>query len=233
MSSRLSQVIGHIFAGFAIASTASAYPTSLRANISLESQSSIGIPQDTLSLFAPDFFGGVEVLPGTSVLVAPLNSAYAAPMTISMDVSTVGNQRTVTIRYASTSSISLLYPAAADALPAAPPGGFYAVGFRVGFSDSQWDGSLVTRTAFAIDDGVVIRMGTSQSTNSVFPSAAGFRGSSNPALPNFDGFGSGVMDAFEFRTAYRIVPSPGGFLMSGAIGALVVRRRRAICAVGN
>lgn len=209
---------------FAAASRAHAQPTPLSANVSIWAESENQV-LGRVSLFSPNF-AGVQVNPNTTVLALPTNPAFAPPVTISMDVTTIGNQRTVSLRYESTSTVGIVTPAAAESLPALPPGGFYFLRFETLFSDNQWDGTPSTITISALDNGIPLTTPIIQQNSfGVSYLAVGPVNPINPALPGFHG--NGVIDAYEFRSVYQIVPTPSVVSLPSTVLLLTMRRSRA------
>lgn len=202
------------------AAAAAAQPTAVVANLTVETDDGF----ETLGEI--QLVGETLVNPGSSAVLSSLNPDFAPDIEVSVDVTTVGLERTVLITYSGLGGDPFVTDAAIDALPQESVNSF-GIFFGVFFSDAEWDGGAVSRDSTLLGDGLVI------SDPPPFVSDVFF-------VPNFDGFsdgefppsqagffgGSTIPDTYTYEVIYTIVPAPAAAAGLGLAGLAALRRRR-------
>jgi hypothetical protein len=187
-------------------SIANATPTSFEARLDVASYDFSGqFPQLFERLPNTE---QLEVSPGETIVLQPLDPAWGSAVQVSFSFTDIGFTRTITVVYEAIDG-PFVTDAAVERLEFPEPDFGFGLGFTLGVSDSDWDGSPVERTWTLSGEGVEIRsVTTTSSTGGLTPTSITLVDEEpSPAQPGFFG-GTTVIDRFEYSVRYTLVGAP-------------------------
>lgn len=200
-----------------VAGLASAMPTPLTAYTTIDTRYPLSTVLGSLPLIPSTL-----VPVGTSTTLSPADPLYGAATTITFNVSTVGMTRTVTLTY-ETAGDPFVTPYAFSQIPTPPAGGYYTIRFGLLFSDPEYTGGTIYRSATLSGDGVSIATVNFQGGFNL--AYHRFNDDMSPAAPGFYN-AQVIADRYTQTVTYSVIPSPAGVgLMIGAVLPWARRRR--------
>lgn len=203
-----------------IAGAASAQPELLRApSIDISVRDA-----DFRTLQALNLYEARDVGLGEAARLDPLDPSWAAPVDVAFSSMTIGDQRTLTLSYATPDGSNMLLEPLFDALRPRSAGDFYFVGFGVWFADAQHAGSIINDRWTFLDGDEVLIDSIGQRAAFARSLALGSSRGGNPAMPEFWERDGGVLDRIVYQATYTI-PAPGSGAVVLAVAMLAGRRR--------